>query len=294
MYERDKMTLSFDNGESVELSATDDDNPLAVYSNYVLQSAIDHATIANDDFKIKLAKIDAPIIKINDTQTATLNMDNYVNGDTAYTKFSFEDAAGALSGGETFKLNINIPTSDLYGLIMFYYIDDEYGAAGHYPARLEAIGGNVARFNSGAPAGSTYELTPGIQVMRLDNSVTALKVYADSDSKGTIIFGALDLVKGINEKLNYRYETGVEEPLDALLSQIAASNAGEEIAERFYYNAPIDSSDELEFNDEVADDNLANPLAWYDQNNVCNKFVVSEIDANYLNTGITLTKASKA
>lgn len=288
------MTLSFDNGESVELSAADDDNPLAVYSNYVLQSAIDHATIANDDFKIKLAKIDAPIIKINDTQTATLNMDNYVNGDAAYTKFSFEDAAGALPGGETFKLNINIPTSDLYGLIMFYYIDDEHGAAGHYHARLEAIGGNVARFNSGASASSTYELTPGIQVMRLDNSVTALKVYADSDSKGTIIFGALDLVKGINEKLNYRYETGIEEPLDALLSQIATSSTGEEIAERFYYNAPIDSSDELEFNAEVADDNLANPLAWYDQNNVCNKFVVSEIDANYLNTGITLTKASKA
>ena len=55
----------------------------------------------------------------------------------------------------------------------------------------------------------------------------------------------------------------------------------------------IDNSNAIELNPLISDDTMANPYTWYDPNNLANKFVVSEIDADYLPTGITLTKASK-
>jgi hypothetical protein len=42
-------------------------------------------------------------------------------------------------------------------------------------------------------------------------------------------------------------------------------------------------------------DTLASPRIWYDYNNVNNKFVISEIDVDYLNknNGIRIAKSSK-
>ena len=41
------------------------------------------------------------------------------------------------------------------------------------------------------------------------------------------------------------------------------------------------------------EENLSSQLIWYDKNNINNKFVISEIDADYLATGITIAKSSK-
>ena len=38
---------------------------------------------------------------------------------------------------------------------------------------------------------------------------------------------------------------------------------------------------------------MSSPEAFYDKNNIANKFVISEIESSYLSTGITLTKSSK-
>ena len=38
---------------------------------------------------------------------------------------------------------------------------------------------------------------------------------------------------------------------------------------------------------------MSSPLAWYDYNNICNKFVISELDADKFEKGISLTKSSK-
>jgi hypothetical protein len=70
--------------------------------------------------------------------------------------------------------------------------------------------------------------------------------------------------------------------------------ANTHVADDFYYNVPINSDNAIELNQLIADDTLASPLTWYDANNVNNKFVISEIDADYLSTGITLSRASKA
>ena len=59
----------------------------------------------------------------------------------------------------------------------------------------------------------------------------------------------------------------------------------------FYYNAILDNSIKLNIN-EAAGETMQTEKIWYDYNNVNNKFVVSEIDSDYLDTGITLARTS--
>lgn len=60
----------------------------------------------------------------------------------------------------------------------------------------------------------------------------------------------------------------------------------------FYYNSPTDNSKLIDINTK-AGDSLKSASSWYDYNNVVNKFVISEIDADVLDTHIQLTKSSK-
>ena len=101
-------------------------------------------------------------------------------------------------------------------------------------------------------------------------------------------------MRGVNPKLRYQYDaTNGNTGLDTLLADIRAAG----VNKLFYYNTPIDNESAIELNPYIKDpleDSLLTPSAWYDPNNVNNKFVVSEIDADYLATGITLTKSSRA
>ena len=49
----------------------------------------------------------------------------------------------------------------------------------------------------------------------------------------------------------------------------------------------------LDLNVNDPNDTLENPLNWYNYNNMNNKFVISEINADYLNTGVTIARGSK-
>jgi hypothetical protein len=66
------------------------------------------------------------------------------------------------------------------------------------------------------------------------------------------------------------------------------------VTSEFYYNVPIQRANEIDLNPLIDEERLSSPLVWYDPNNVNRKFVISEIDAEYLTTGITLTKSSRA
>ena len=55
----------------------------------------------------------------------------------------------------------------------------------------------------------------------------------------------------------------------------------------------IDNENAIDLNNNLVNETLLTPEVWYDPNNVNNKFVVSEISANDLLTGITLSKASR-
>jgi hypothetical protein len=170
------------------------------------------------------------------------------------------------------------------------------------PAHLEALGdgAQIKRYNYSDNARTEYPLVPGIQVIRLNHQVTSLEVYADDNKKGTIIFGELSLINtadgksGINENLKYQAiteSTALAEMLKDIRTNVQITKDGI-VDDQFYYNMPIDNNRAINLNP-LLEENLLSAEAWYDSNNENNKFVVTEIDADYLDKGITLTKASR-
>jgi hypothetical protein len=62
----------------------------------------------------------------------------------------------------------------------------------------------------------------------------------------------------------------------------------------FYYNAPIEASLAIDFNENTSNFNtLMNPMAYYDINNINNNFVISKLDINYLADGIQIARSSR-
>ena len=225
--------------------------------------------------------------------THIVNIGNYENGNTRYTKVSFAELEAVYdSKNPLFKLNINIP-ADEFGLIMFYYIEDDKIAYNKENAAYIMANDNVAgirQFNVDVNPANKYVFKRGIQVIRLDSNVNSISIYTDKNAEGILIFSELSLVKGINPKLSYQFDSLHEN--DALATLLAdIQKAG--VADTFYYNAPIDNENAIDLNNNLTNETLLTPESWYDPNNVNNKFVVSEISADDLLTGITLSKASR-
>ena len=59
----------------------------------------------------------------------------------------------------------------------------------------------------------------------------------------------------------------------------------------FYYNAPVENSLAIEFDDNIS--SFSNPYTLYDVNNINNNFVISKLDIKYLDTGLKIAKSSK-
>ena len=281
---------------------SDTENPIAVYANYSCQYANHEFKLAdslNPKFKLKVIKLSDPTITAGGENSHIVNIGNYENGNTKYTKVSFAELEAA-GGSKLFSLNINVPAGE-FGLIMFYYIEgdkvtyNETNAA--YIKAYNSSGTEVAgvrQFNVNTSFTDTYRFKRGIQVIELDSTVSSISIYTDSydtnSAKGTLIFSELSLVKGINPKLSYQFDgTQENNALNTLLADI--QKAG--VADTFYYNAPIDNENAIDLNNNLVNETLLTPESWYDPNNVNNKFVVSEISADDLLTGITLSKASR-
>ena len=154
-----------------------------------------------------------------------------------------------------------------------------------------------------------YFLKPGLNIVWIENSLT-IRLFGrntETPDNGTIVFSDLRLVDvakannyGVNlTQLGYKALvvngqatdeiTRVQEVL-GLIKEADPDNT-------FYYACPIDSSIAIDFNSNLtADDEvetLSDPKIWYDANNINNKFVISEIDADYLEKGITIARTSK-
>lgn len=279
----------------------DDKRPIAVYTNYISQYANHELKLVdnlNPEFKLKVIKLADPEIMTNSgtsENTHIVNIGNYENGNTRYTKVSFAELE-ASGGQELFKLNINVPAGE-FGLIMFYYIENDDTAYNEtnaaYIKAYNSSGKEVAgikQFNVNASSAKKYVFKRGIQVIELKSNVNSISIYTDKNAEGTLIFSELSLVKGINPKLSYQFDSLHEN--DALATLLAdIQKAG--VADTFYYNAPIDNENAIDLNNNLANETLLTPESWYDPNNVNNKFVVSEISADDLLTGITLSKASR-
>jgi hypothetical protein len=108
----DSITV-YINKENIKLESKNE-VPLHLNSNYVCQTAtdtIDFSKIGIKDFRLKLSQEVA--IAANDKSPVSLN--NYKNGDTYYTKFSFDDKKKSL------ELNTFIPENK-FGLLMIYCV----------------------------------------------------------------------------------------------------------------------------------------------------------------------------
>lgn len=309
--------------------------PIGIYANIPTQSACSEIINIPETYKLKLTKVDTPTINNGDpsnsisTDSLTVNLDNYINGDTTFTKFAFETVPTELRAKNwdaptaVFSVNTNI-LDNKFGLIMFYYIDELSGTTNHSNAYItvdtdNTTGAGIRLFNQNGQSiaannttnvASSFVFTePGIYTIEIRPGVTKINIFADhtvqagtstldngKSYQGTLIFSDLSLVKDINQKLNYRYDLNnnnveLRNGLGQLLYDIRQT--GTNIANKFYYNTPIDNDNAIDLNDNIETHTLASPESWYDPNNTANKFVISEIDADYLSTGITLTKSSK-
>lgn len=138
-----------------------------------------------------------------------------------------------------------------------------------------------------------YYLRDGINVIdiRQNQSIT----LENANSEDTFIIGRPDIIKvtGEDEGLNlsllqYKSTDSSKTDAEALLAAINAYDPDHE----FYYNNVIENSKLININSDL-DENLLSPSCWYDSNNVNNKFVVCEIDPDYIKTGIVIANSSK-
>jgi hypothetical protein len=311
LHRGDSLKITFkDVGTPTTLEPTEvaEYAPVYVNSNYTCQAAVDTLDftplleeVVEEDFALKLKVSSQSTPTISDHENLTLN--NYINGEAKYTKFDFANLPADHESGPAFSLNISIPENDLYGLIAIYYIKDADETATN-GACIKAKDGSteisgLEFFNVGDTEEATKMLKAELNIIKLSSNVKQLEVYADEAKKSTVVFGNLDIVTTINPKLDYRinnaedYDTP-EEAEQAKLNLLLQDIRNSGIAKDFYYNVPIQRSNEIDLNPAIAEDKLSSPLSWYDPNNINRKFVISEIDADYLSTGITLTKASRA
>lgn len=148
-------------------------------------------------------------------------------------------------------------------------------------------------WDDGKSGNSKYYLKNGLNII-CTNSSCEIAIKNEAANTCTITFGMPDLVYmadgGINPKLCYRGEnTGSGAAMIALLNAINAADPNHE----FYYNNIMEGNILIEMNDQIDDDDMSDPHKLYDKNNICNKFVISEIDSDFLSKGITIAKSSK-
>lgn len=312
---RDCIKITYENSEGIEeppvyFRPTDDAEPLSVKANVLCQTAlstIDTASFENiTNFAIEpFAQKD---IKINYPSTAEGNAEEKEvlplnNFGTNWTKFSF-GAYNQYKYGDDSKnfvpLNIKVD-SQQFGLLMIYYRQ----ANSENTAYLTVDAGNLVVYNkkdtngneiwwenkvSGAEVTPTqYKLRHGINVIKISTSCE-LKVHKASNEGWDDIFiiSDLDIVdasehNGLNHDMLQYYGSEAD-----ILKAIADADP----EHLFYYNNVIDNSNVIDFNTDVGE-NLATPEILYDYNNVANKFVISEIDAEYMKTGITIARTSR-
>jgi hypothetical protein len=138
-------------------------------------------------------------------------------------------------------------------------------------------------------------LRAGLNCIKVSKSCNIL-VKAEKSANGTIIYDNLRLVKGRDKQginlslLDFKVADDSatdKQKAEALLNAITTLDKKHE----FYYNAPIENSLAIEFNENIS--SFANPYTLYDVNNINNNFVVSKLDIKYLDTGLQIAKSSK-
>jgi hypothetical protein len=126
--------------------------------------------------------------------------------------------------------------------------------------------GGIRRYNSGNAYTSTLSLVPGINIVEL-NTVSNLtfNISEPSISTDSIQLSRMSITSGFNPGLNLEFDTSRYDTLLSKISELDSTNA-------FFYNGALDSVSLIEFND------VSDPRAFFDNNNLANRFTLSQID----------------
>ena len=206
-------------------------------------------------------------------------------GDGLFTKIDFSKYGN-------FELNALIPgngDSSYRGLIMFYCKKGDSAFACSVSTESGAV---LRKFNSGEEYTNRVELSEGLNIIEIKQSCK-IKIDHRNDSAGTLTFSGINIIDeahAINEKLCYK-AIDKTSPYEQVLSDISNIMKNRDI--KFYYNAPMNNENSLEFNQFDSKDTLENPFNLYDYNNLCNKFVISEINADTLKDNIVISRNSR-
>lgn len=152
-------------------------------------------------------------------------------------------------------------------LLLIYW---DHAAASTTSVELSSVvisTGGLRKYNSGNAYATTLSLTPGINIVEI-NSIISLSINVSNPSGGTdsLQIGKISVTSGYNSSLNLT--TAEFEGTGGILSKIATLDTNDE----FFYNGTLDSFSLIEFND------IADPRALFDSNNLANKFTLAQID----------------
>ena len=127
---------------------------------------------------------------------------------------------------------------------------------------------------------------------------TTIETISKANNKVVFTFGNLDIIPidsidrpTLNPKLQYQQIKNDTDSYHQILADIRAIDGD---SREFYYNIPITPSIEIDLNPYDSNDTLANPLSWFNYNNINNGFVISEIDVEHLADDIIIAKSSRS
>ena len=256
-------------------------------------SDIDMTTYAyDDDGNIKSIDHDKALKIFESTDVKELSDSNNNSviplnnfGDGLFTKIDFSKYGN-------FELNALIPgkgDSSYRGLIMFYCKKGDNAFACSVSTESGAV---LRKFNNNEGYRTNVELSEGLNIIEIKQSCK-IKIDHSNDITGTLTFSSINIIDekhAINEKLCYK-AIDKTSPYEQVLSDISNIMKNRDI--KFYYNAPMNNENSLEFNQFDSKDTLENPFNLYDYNNLCNKFVISEINADTLKDNIVISRNSR-
>ena len=186
---------------------------------------------------------------------------------------------------------MSIPLVDTKDGIMMVYFD-RTSDAGTIKLSLENTNQyKIKRYNTNTYESSGKEVTIGtngdeICIVTFENqdasgTLPRIKVEVNEGTPtGTITFGTFDIINGYNSELGLT-SSEITSSTNGLLKRLSTLDSNNV----FYYNNKIKNSNIIEST------NILLPEAFYDANNVFNKFVISQIDFD--NTSIDVVRSSR-
>ncbi len=260
------------------------------------------------------------------SSVAPSNINNYWTALDLSEKLAAGEETDSAKRPSALSLNFMIPDADLFGIFSIYLetsIDKLDGASTQNMlkenARVfieipEELGSyenvlTIYNYQHTSDKGTYYwwsegidpnkpnrlYLRAGLNCIKVSKSCNIL-VKAEKLAEGAILYDNLRLVKGVAKQginLNLLDFKAADDATDQQKAEeILGAISNIDKKHEFYYNAPIENSLAIEF-DQNNITSLSNPYTLYDVNNINNNFVVSKLDIKYLDTGLQIAKSSK-